>query len=225
MQLNLKRCTFLCGTLLLLCSTASAATVTYGPASFGPATTNWSSSLSLPKWDPALFPGQTLTGVSFTLNGSVSGSAKFESLDASPATVNMNLQATITLTDPSANVLATVIPVASTTDSVTAFDGSVDFGGTSGVSYPGLSGSNSASGSGVNFPLFTGAGSILLPISASGTSSGSGAGNLITQFATSAGADASVTYTFQAVPEPSTLVLAAFGTLAVVGACLRRRVR
>lgn len=225
MQVNLKRCTFVCSALLFLCSTAIASTVTYGPASFGPATTNWSSSLTLPKWDPALFPGQTLTGVSFTLNGSVSGSAKFESLDASPATVNMNLQATITLTDPSSNVLATVIPVASTSDLVSAFDGAIDFGGTSGVSYPALSGSNSASGSSGNLPLFTGSGNIVLPISASGTSSGSGAGNLITVFATAAGADASVTYTYQAVPEPSTLVLAAFGTLAVVGACLRRRVR
>lgn len=74
-----------------------ATTVSYGPVSYGPATTNWTSSLSLPQWDPSLFPGQTLTGISFTLDGSVSGNAKFESLDAAPATVTMDLQATITL--------------------------------------------------------------------------------------------------------------------------------
>jgi len=205
-----------------LTSSATAATVTYGPASFGPATTNWSTSLSLPKWDPTLFPGQVLTGVSFTLNGSVTGSASFESLDAQPATINMNLQATIVLTDPNSNVLVTVIPVANTSDLASAFDGVIDFGGTSGKQYLGLTGSASNSGTSGNFALFTGAGNVLLPVTASGTSSGSGAGNLLTLFATTAGADASVTYTYSAVPEPSTIALAGLGLLALVGFARRR---
>jgi hypothetical protein len=205
-----------------LTSSATAATVTYGPASFGPATTNWSSNLSLPKWDPALFPGQVLTGVSFTLNGNVTGNASFESLDGAPATINLNLQSTITLTDPNSNVLVTVIPVANISAGASAFDGVIDFGGTSGNSYIGLSGSASNSGSSGNLALFTGSGNILLPVSAAGTSSASGAGNLITQFSTTAGADASVTYTYTAVPEPSTIALAGLGLIALVGLARRR---
>ncbi len=85
----------------------------------------------------------------------------------------MNLQATITLTDPSLNVLATVIPVANTSDNVTAYDGVTDFGGTSGKSYLGLAGNDSDSGSSVDFPAFTGVGNILLPITGTGTSNGS----------------------------------------------------
>lgn len=208
---------------LLVVASANAGTVTYGPDTFGPATTNWSTSLSLPQWDPALFPGQVLTGVSFTLAGDVFGSASFESLDAAPATVTMSLQATITLLDPNNVPIVTVIPVANTSDLASAFDGVIDFGGTSGKSYTGLSGSASNSGISTNLPLFIGSGNVLLPVSATGTSSGSGAGNLITQFSTSAGALATVTYTFAAVPEVSTVLLCGLGGLAVVGGIVRRR--
>lgn len=204
--------------LLLLASSVSAATITYGPVSFGPATTNWSSSLALPKWDPTLFPGQVLTGISFELEGEVSGDAKFESLDGAPATVTMNLQATVTLTDPSLNVLAVAIPVANTVDNVTAFDGTIDFGGTSGKSYLGLFASDSDTGSSVDYPTFTGPGNILLPISGAGNSNGSGAGNLVLQFATSAAASASVTYTYQPVPEPAGFVILGMALLGLIGA-------
>jgi hypothetical protein len=177
----------------------------------------------LPKWDPAAFPGQMLTGISFELEGDVEGNASFESLDGAPATILMNLQATITLTDPSANVLATVIPVANTSDNVTAFDGVVDFGGTSGKSYLGLTGSDSDTGNSVDFLAFTGVGNILLPITGTGTSNGSGAGNLVLQFSTTAGASASVTYTYAPVPEPGSCVLAGLGAIGLAWAVARRR--
>jgi len=210
--------------MLAMGAQAVAGSVTYGPVSIGPATTNWSSSIALPQWDPLLFPGQVLTGISFSLFGEVVGNAQFESLDSQPATVSMNLVATITLTDPSSNVLATVIPVASTLDTVTAFDGVIDFGGTSGKSYTGLYGSASDSGSSMDFATFTGSGFVVLPVSAAGSSFGSGAGNLITSFSTSAAASASVTYYYEAIPEASSLaLLGACG--AVCGLALARRRR
>ncbi len=211
--------------LVLLSSVVNAATITYGPVSFGPATTNWATNLALPKWDPTLFPGQVLTGISFSLDGDVSGNASFESLDAAPATITMNLQATITLTDPSANVLAAVIPVANTVDNVTAHDGLIDFGGTSGKAYLGLTGSDSDTGSSIDFPTFTGAGNILLPITGVGTSNGSGAGNLLLLFATSASASASVTYEYQPVPEPAGFVLAGLGAVGLALAAWKKRRR
>jgi len=91
-------------------------------------TTNWSDAIQVPKFDPAL---GTLVDVEWHITGHVEGNASFESLDNEPADVFMNLQAEIQLSGPN-GVLGVVIPVANTLDSVTAFDGVVDFGGTSG---------------------------------------------------------------------------------------------
>ena len=48
-----------------------------------------------------------------------------------------------------------------------------------------------------DLPLFTGVGNILLPVSAVGTSTAMGSGNVITQFATKASATVTVVYTLQ----------------------------
>lgn len=117
------------------------------------------------------------------------------------------------------------LPIASTSDNVTAFDGTIDFGGTSGKSYTGLSNSDSETGSSVDYATFTGSGNVSLPIKAQGTSTGSGAGNLLLQFATNAAASASVTYTYSAVPEPASLMSLAIGLVSLAGYRLGRRRR
>lgn len=196
-----------------------ADTISYGPLSIPLSSTNWSGSINVPLFDPAL---GTLLGIEFHLEGHVEGTAKFESLDASPATVTMNLAAQIVLQRPDTSVLAVVLPLAQTVDNVPAFDGVIDFGGTSGKTYAGLSADDVDDA--VSPPpasdlvLFTGVGSIVLPVVATGQSNASGAGNLITQFNTSASASASVTYIYE-VPEPASLSLLALGGVLV----LRRR--
>lgn len=171
-------------------------------------TTDWSGSIQVPKFDPAL---GTLVGVEWYLSGHVEGNASFESLDNEPADVFMNLQAEIQLSGP-AGVLGVVIPVANTLDSVTAFDGVVDFGGTSGRSYTGLTADDSASGVAPP-PLadWIGPGNINLPVQASGTSVGGGAGNLLLLFQTAASADVQICY--QYVPEPTSLALLSLASL------------
>lgn len=206
--------------VLIAAASVQAATVSHGPYSIALSSTNWTDSISVPQFDPGL---GTLTQIDFSLSGHVEGSAKFESLDASPATVDMALKATITLQRPDLSSLVTVIPVANTSDNVAAFDGTMDFGGVSGKTYTGLSGDDVLAFSSppplADLALFTGLGSINLPVSATGTSIGSGAGNLITQFLTSASAEASVTYHYDPVPEPASLALLAAGGLMA----LRRR--
>ena len=59
-------------------------------ATFSMSRTNWSSNLVVPKFDPAL---GNLVRVSWTLNGDVTGSASFESLDASDTTITTALAA------------------------------------------------------------------------------------------------------------------------------------
>jgi len=181
--------------MMLTVALAGAATITYS-ASVSLTPTNWNNTLSFPQYnlDPAC-----LKSICFEMNGHVEGAAKFESLDGNPATVAMNLQSTITLSRPDNTPLVTVIPLANTSDNVTAFDGVIDFGGTSGRTYTGLSGNASdtkCTTAPADLALFSGTGNIVLPIVATGTSYGSGAGNLILQFSTSASAGATVTYTY-----------------------------
>lgn len=181
--------------------------------------TNYTSSVTVPRFDPSL--GE-LTKVSFMLNGSVEGSARFESLDAEPAIVEMQLAAELTLQRPDMSTLVVTLPLVMTSDNADAFDGGIDFGGTSGKSYAGLSGSDSdmaMSTLAADLALFTGPafmpGTITLPLTAMGASSGSGAGNLLLQFMTSAGAEVKVTYEYR-VPEPASLGLLGLGGLTLI---------
>ena len=209
---------FLC--VLSLTLPALAGSITYTD-SIPFQTTNWDLSVSIPKWDPALYPGQTLDQVIFSLGGAVKGSIKFESLDAAPATVTTQLKAQITLQRPDLTTLVVVLPVASNTDNVAEYDGITDYAGTSGKTYPSLSASDSETSTSPppasDLLLFSGSGNITLPVKAEGQSSGSGAGNLLVQFSSEANADVSVTYVWS--PEPASLGLLALGALTV----LRRR--
>lgn len=215
--------------LLLPTLAAQAASVTYN-ASYGVVqsspeilqSTDWSTILNLPKWNPADYPGQVLTGIVFTLTGKVRGNAQAENLGNSPTNLALNLQATITLTDPSNNTLISVIPVVSSTTPVTAFDGNADFAGTSGISFTNIVGNNTQTQNSTDFALFTGSGDILLPLIAKGTSSGSGGGSALYYFTAGAAADASVTYLYQpaVVPLPAAAFL---GLPLLAGVVLRRR--
>lgn len=172
--------------------------------------TNWNNSITVPKFDPAL--GQ-LVSINFNLAGHIEGSVREESLDASPTVVTTNFQAQITLTRPDLTVIVVTIPIANFNDSFTAFDGVIDFGGTSGVSH--LNITADASNSATSPPpisdlaLFTGLpnapGTITLPVNAIGTSNASGSGNLITQFLTAASASCTVCYNYINSPPDFTL--------------------
>ena len=181
--------------VMLSAAVGTAGTITH-TASVSLSPTNWNTSLTFPKFDQDC---DCLQSICFQLDGHVEGMAKFESMDAAPTTVTMNLQSTITLSRPDLSTLVVVIPLANTSDNVTAFDGTIDFGGTSGKTYSGLSGNatdSKCSSTEGDRALFCGTGNISLPIQAIGTSNGSGAGNLILQFATSASAGVTVTYTY-----------------------------
>jgi hypothetical protein len=183
--------------------------------------TNWSSSVTVPQFDPSL---GTLDSIEFKLKGTVTGLARFESRDNGPTTVVMMLKAKVTLMRPDLSPLVVVLPLVQTSDNVTAFDGIIDFGGTSGRTYDNLSGdltdSNVLNPPGpVDLATFVGLGNVTLPATAEGMSFGSGSGNLVQQFMTNAGAEATVTYNYH-VPEPGVLGMVLVGGLALF---VRRR--
>lgn len=159
--------------------------------------TNWTGSVNIQQFDPTL---GDLQSIQFTLSGNVQGTAQAESLDAGPTIVNTQFSANITLTRPDLSIIVVTIPLANFSDPFTAYDGVLDFGGTSGVTHANINASDTQS---VTSPpptsdlaLFTGTGTVNLPVSANGSSIATGSGNLITQFQTQAGADVTVCYTY-----------------------------
>jgi len=185
--------------------------------------TNWSNSVSVPKFNPNL---GTLQSITFQLTGNVAGTARAESLDASATIVNTSFQASITLLRPDLTPLVIVLPLANFSDSFTAFDGVIDFAGTSGVTHANI---NVTDTQGFTSPppigdlaLFTGAGNIVLPVAAQGASTATGAGNLITQFTTDAGADVRVCYTY--VPNTPPTIQCPGPIMASVGVPLQFQV-
>ncbi|MBK7876149.1 MAG: choice-of-anchor E domain-containing protein [Planctomycetes bacterium] len=189
--------------------------------------TNWTSSVSLPKFDPNL---GTLTGIQFQLAGNSTGSARAESLDASPSNVTLTFQNTISLTRPDNSVIVVAIPQAIFNDSLAVFDGTIDFAGTSGVSHMGLVanavGNASSPPPAGDLALFTGVGNIVLPVTAVGNSTAVGSGNIISQFTSQAACDVQVCYQYLpnvppafTAPQCGTQLMASAGVLFQVQVC------
>lgn len=188
--------------------------------SFGLATTNWSHNLSLSKFDTSL---GTLNSVTFTYGGMVSSIFRLESLDAAAATVTANANGTLNFGGPISDVLNIS---GSTSKALTAFDGLIDFGGTSGGIVGPVVGDDSQSLLLVSgLAAFEGIGSYDILVAATGLSSASGAGNLISQINTEAQADITVTYDYTKqttnVPEPASMALVGLGMMGL--AAIRRR--
>ncbi len=208
--------------VMLLAVGASASIVSFTPSSTGLSKTDWSSSLALQQFDPSL---GTLNSIQFWLDGHLEGSAKFESRDAEPSTVTMNLSAILKLKRPDNSNLVAVNPFVPTSDAATAWDGTNDYAGTSGKTYANLTADASntwTTSSASDIALFTGLGYITLPVTATGASTGSGPGNLWMLFRSNASASARITYDYTAVPEPGSMA-AAFALLAPAVLVIRRR--
>lgn len=209
-------------------STANAQSVVFTD-SFGPATTNWTETLSIPSFDTTL---GTLTSVNVGFSGNVFQNYSFESLDAAPATVTASLNDSVTLNMAAglSGSALSLVDNSSTAFTVSAFDGAIDFGGTSGVTVAPFTlsgtGSNLYTAAG-DLAVFTAGGNVLFPAAANGSVVFTGAGNLLTLVNTSADIALTVTYNYRpaqtAVPEPGSVALLIGGALS--GAVVLRRRR
>ncbi|MCA8979939.1 MAG: choice-of-anchor E domain-containing protein [Planctomycetes bacterium] len=165
-------------------------------------TTNWQQQVTVPQFDPSL---GTLISVDITLSGAISGSASAENTSPSPGMLDFLYQAEIELLTGGGSLIITT-PQLAIQDNVTGFDGTIDFGGTSGVTHGGLSVADSES---ANAPTdialggFIGVGNISFDVEARGISTAAGPGNVVSQFLTSAEATVDVCYNYApANPDP-----------------------
>jgi len=212
--------------LLILCASigcANAATISYSDTA-PVQLTYWSQILTLDKFDPTL---GNLLSVTWELTGHVEGATSFESRDAQPATVTTTLGAILSLYRMDSSLIVAASPSVSTSDGVTAYDGTIDFGGGSGRAHPGLSATKVESVAFTDPPddlsAYIGSGTFNVTATGSGNSFGSGAGNLILMFQTSGSSVAKVTYEYTPVPEPSALGALASGLLSLMGLVRYRR--
>lgn len=191
--------------------------------------TNWSDTFTIAKFNTSL---GTLTSVKFDLSGTASGIGKAESKDATRSDVTLDLTSRITLRRFDGTSLAVINPLYTKDFSFSAYDGIVDYEGTSGASTGVVTSSEASnsftSTSADDLALFStaGNGTVTVDLTASGRSSAVGAGNLVVDIATSAAAAATVTYIYTAAPatiaEPETSSML-LGGLGLIGFMARRR--
>jgi hypothetical protein len=162
--------------------------------------TDWHTTMSVPQFDPSVGVLQT---VKIQLAGTLRGQARFESLDAKPTIIVVQMGATIELQRPDGSILVLAAPETIRPTAVAAFDGQIDFGGPSGRTLNDLvhtDESNTFVFTDDNtLALFIGSGTVALPTRSIGGAEATGAGNLAVGFQTSAGAAVTVTYQY-AIP-------------------------
>jgi len=198
--------------------------------------TDWvSGSLGVPFLNFAQFDGGTtyvLTRVDWDLTGAVSGMARYENLDNQPHAVSLSLSTVTTWYRPGGTTAFVVInsPLVSINETAGAYDGTTDYGGTSGNSVTNnnlaIGGSGFLVSGDTGFDAFKGSGTVSTSGQVSGNSSASGPAHWDAQFTSSAGITGRVKYTYEPdnrIPEPGTtgLFLAGLGAISVI----RRRRR
>ena len=172
---------------------STAPTTLTETASIPNSATDWTQGVNIPQFDPSL---GTLTSVDITNSGTFTSRIQVESLDSAPSTITGTVSGSETLTGLGITGLVTT-GSSNETFNATAFDGIIDFGGTSGHDFgpqtaPGTQSTTISAASAL--APYIGTGSVTFTEVAHATSSASGAGNLVTRINSSASANVTVVY-------------------------------
>ena len=229
-QMTLAKITSLAAVLALAAGTAradllSVSFTTSSPPGAAFQVPDWNIPITVPKFNPAL---GFLDNITFSLTGFVEGSARLENTSPSSGSdVKLTLASSLKLTRPGdAAPLVVATPIVINNFAASPFDGVVDFAGSSGTTLAAISGSKFNKfdyNSDADKTLFTGLGSITLPLSAVGTSRANGGASTISFFDTRTRGEVTVTYNYHAVPEPR--VYGMMGAMLCAGFALLRQLR
>ena len=191
--------------------------------------TNWTKNVTVSQFNPAW---GTLNWISFELDAYLQSTVKMENKDSAPADITATLKATITLSRPgSGSPIISLLPLLSVSDHFPAFDLLVDYAGTSGKTYSGLTDNESVAriigplGAASDMALFTGSGTIALPVTVKVKSAVAASGNYSGQFISGSSAEVTVTYGYTAIPAPAAVWTGSALLTAVIVNHVRRRVR
>jgi len=211
----------LCCLLALVVSagTTYAASVSYSQT-IAAEKTDWAKVIQLDKFDSSL---GTLTSIVFDLEATITATVGVENLASKDASVDILFGSLVDVKKGATSLLNTT-PTYSATYSLAAYDTVFDWGGTSGAKYLGLTDTETKTitlNSG--FGDYIGAGTFDLDVLASAFSKTTGTGNIASYYETEAGATAMVTYNYDVVPEPASLVALATGLMGAFGFGLRRK--
>ncbi len=155
--------------------------------------TSFSQSATASQFDPAL---GTLTSVDLVHTGTLTSRIQVESRDPAPATVVGNVDGTLTTSGPGAGDLV-LRPTTTQSFNASAFDGVVDFSGTSGKDFGAVPATDTKAvtlTSPGDLAAFIGTGTVSFTEAAVSNSFASGAGNLVSQVSTSATSTIDVVY-------------------------------
>ncbi|AIF99034.1 choice-of-anchor E domain-containing protein [Alteromonas australica] len=162
-------------------------------------------------------PGSVLESVVVELFARSSGSIQVENRSTTRASsVTAVLSTIITLQLPDGTTTLTATPSTTRTDSLSTFDGNLDYDGTSGVEFVNLA-TNDYESLIISSPsllaLFTGIGQSQFLFEAVATSAVNGGGNLATLIDTFASADVRITYYYVPVSQSLGLLLLGVGLM------------
>lgn len=169
-------------------------------ATFTPFTTGGSQTQSVAQFDPSL---GTLNSVQIILNGKLTSDVKVENLDAAPSTVNAQVNGNISLQGPGGTTLLSVSPsIVDNSTSLSAYDGTLDYAGTSGHDFGDQSSTAQKSITLTNnLSAWEGKGNVALTEAAQSSSTVSGSGNEQVHICSEGSGTATVIYNYTPKPQ------------------------
>jgi hypothetical protein len=183
-------------------ASSTAAQTQQAAATFSSFTTGGSQTQSLAQFNPAL---GTLNSVQIVFNGTLNSDVKVENLDAAPATVNAQVNGNLSLQGPGGTTLLSLTPaIRDNSTSLSAFDGTLDYGGTSGHDF-GLQSASAQKSITLtnNLSAFEGGGNVSFTESAQSSSTVSGSGNEQVHISSAAAGGVTVIYHYTPTPPPA----------------------
>lgn len=156
---------------------------------------NTISSQLLSQFNPAL---GNLQSIQIKVDGRIISDIKLENLDDESSVVSGTVAGNVLVSGPGFNLNVNIAGNATISKTLPAFDGTIDFGGTSGISLGSTTatGSNTQTLTGPAMSSYLGTGTVNLSFLAQASTQASGGGNLTANITNQGGGTVTVTYSY-----------------------------